>query len=645
MKRSGLFLLLLLAASERSQAASTYASPPLKLSQFNSVRLAPDVFRLGDKLRVRNLSSGNSIVIDLDPSQPYLAASVLSRIVASSEVEWLPEFSVLGGDSAVPSSAVAVDLPPALRVKANVIESRQLLNQSFPQRSWRVLGYRVLRASNGSFFLEVSNAVRTIFVSPEQAARRIEIREKSNLAKLFDLGWRSLSIQRYDLGLEAFQRIFKRKEHLDEKQNAQAHLGVAVSMYHIEGCTPPLDDHLVEADRDPANQDDVSYYRALCAMAHEHYDQAEVLFKKLVEKQHQNYSEASAFYLGVIAENDERYDDAEAAYLDTIDFAADATLASIAKTRLENVRVLKAQASLETKWISGGLSAGATYDNNVIALPAELTPASYGLSRQSALLTTDIAFLNFAPPWSRSITHKINYTFLMNKHFDKAIASSYDSHVQDVGTQLGFKTSPDQAHNFSYSWTSIALKPLGSSKESLRTQTASYSMKFLRGNNPEQPDSELEWTYRFTAIRPTQAPASSSTNLSANGHLLSVKYLQRRNFPHVYGPEFSAEQRNSKGSENSLWDVKAGASWDYYFGETSSPWYISQNGAFNYKPYFDSLENRHDYALSYVASLGKTWGSSLDTRLQVQGIYNFSTLRDTYQYRQASVSLLVTAFF
>ncbi len=637
-------VLLSLLVAPLSTRAATYASPPIRLTQVSSVRLAPEVFRLGNKLRVRNLSSGVSVVVEVDPREPYLPAGILSRVVTSSDQDWLPEFSVLSGEgSGVDPNEP--DLPPALRVRANTIEGGQQARSKATLRNWRVLGYRVLKSPTGLMFLEVSDGLKTVFVTPEQAARRIEIREKNALSKLFDLAWRSLTIQRYDLGLDAFQRIFRRQQMMNEKQLAQAHLGMALSKYHLEGCSKPLAQHLVEADKDPANQDDVSYYRALCAMNDENYDEAGVLFKRLVDKQHQNYLEASSFYLGVIAETDERYDDAEAAYLDTIDFASDSTLVGIAKARLDNVRQVKAINSLETKWISGGVSASAAYDTNVIALPEELTPASYGLSEQKALLSTDLAFLSLTPPWSRRFSHKINYTFLMNNHFDKEISSIYDSNVHDLGTQVGFRSDPDVKHGLSYSWSSISLGELGKSTESLRTHTSSYSLKFLRGANPEQPDSELEWGYRFTAIRPTIAALTERNNLEANGHLISVKYLQRRNSPHVYGPVFSAEWRESKGAENSLWDLHVGASWDYYFGNPQSPWYITQVGGFNYKPYFDTLDNRHDYTLGYTGSIGKTWGSSLDTRLQFSGTFNFSTLKNVYQYKQGSVSLLVTAFF
>lgn len=639
----GLGLLILIVAPLSARAA-TYASPPVRLSQVSSVRLAPEVFRLGNKLRVRNLSSGVSVVVEVDPREPYLPAGILSRVVTSPDQDWLPEFSVLSGQG-TGFDPNAPDLPPALRVRANALEGGKQARTSNTLRNWRVLGYRVLKSPSGLMYLEVSDGLKTVFVTPEQAARRIEIREKNALSKLFDLAWRSLTIQRYDIGLDAFERVFRRKQMMNEKQLAQAHLGLALSKYHLEGCSKPLAVHLVEADKDPANQDDVSYYRALCAMNDEKYDEAEVLFKRLVEKQHQNYSEASSFYLGVIAETDERFDDAEAAYLDTIDFASDSTLVGIAKSRLENVRSIKAMNSLETKWISGGVSASATYDTNVIALSEELTPASYGLSNQKALLTTDLAFLSLAPPWSRRFSHKLNYTFLMNKHFDDEISEIYDSNVHDLGTQVGFRSDPDVKHGLSYSWSSISLGELGKSTESLRTQSASYSLKFLRGANPEQPDSELEWGYRFTAIRPTIPPVTARNDLEANGHLVSVKYLQRRNSPHVYGPDFSAEWREAKGPENSLWDVHAGVNWDYYFGNPQSPWYITQVGGLNYKPYFDSLDNRHDYTASYTGSIGKTWGSSLDTRLQFSGTFNFSTLKNVYQYKQGSVSLLVTAFF
>jgi tetratricopeptide (TPR) repeat protein len=646
MRFAGLLLLGLIypeAPRAQAPARAVYASPPITLAQIRSVRFSPEVLKLGSKLRVRNLSSGLSRVFELEFGQSGLPAAALAPLVASPQQQWLPEFSILGSSEAQ-TLPDPTGIPASLQTQKQIIDNRPRVSSS-SELSWRVLGYRVLKSASGQLFLEVSDGLKTVFVSPEQAARRIELREQATLKKLFDLGWRSLSIQRYDLGQEAFERVLRSGTRLDEKSAAQAHLGLALSRYHREGCSKTLDAELLEADRDVANQDDVSYYRALCAMGDENYDEAEILFRKLADKSHPNYADASAFYLGVIAETDERYDDAETAYLDTLDFSSDATLAGIAKTRLENVRAIKAMEDLEARWISGGFSLGAGYDTNVVALPAELEPGAYGLSKQAALVSNDLVFASLAPPWSRFVSHKINYTFLLNKHFDPQIAKVYDSYLHDLGTQFVFGTSATTKHTLAYSWTSVRLGVLGRAKESLRSQTGSYTLRLLRGTDPNNPTSETQWSYRFNAIRPKLTPSAPENDLHANAHVVGVKFVQRKDFPHVHGPEASIEFRKAKGSENSLWDFRGAYSWDYYFGDLSSPWYVSQVGSFDYKPYYQSASSRNDYALAYSAALGRTWGASVDTRLQLSGLYNFSTLMREYQYRQAAASFVLTAFF
>ncbi len=331
--------------------------------------------------------------------------------------------------------------------------------------------------------------------------------------------------------------------------------------------------------------------------------------------------------------------------MDTIDFASDSALVALARARLDNIRALKALHSLQPKWISGGVSLGLGYDTNVISLPAEVSPADYGLSDEADTLNTNLAFLSLSPPWSRFFTHKLNYNFLMTRHLNKDIGSVYDSHVHDLGTQVGFRSSSWTGHTLAYSWSSISLGPLGSSEETLRTHTASYTLKTAFGKDPQRISSEWDLGFKFGLIQPLREATSAENDLTASSYQIFWKIQRRRDFPHLYGPEFSVEFRPSKGRENTLWDFKGAFHWSYYFGSSSTPWYLQQSASFSYKPYYLSARERHDYTPSYVGSLGRTWNSHLDTRLQVQGTMNFSTVKSLYQYRQAAVSLLVTAFF
>lgn len=631
---------------EAATSETTVASPPFRLSVVSSVRLSPEVFRFGDRLRIRNLSSGAQIVVNINSNHPFVSASVLSRLVSSPDQEWLPEFSVLASN--VPRKATRDVIPPALRVRRSVLESRgqsAAETQSMEQLTWRVLGYRLLRAPSGLTYLEVSDGVKTLFITPEQAARRLKAKEQRNLSRLFDLAWRAMAIQRYDIGRDGFSKIQKREKLLDTEQKAQVNLGMATSSYHLEGCSKSVDSYLIEADRDVQNRDDVSFYRALCNLAREDYKDAEILFKDLVEKQHAGYSEASSFYLGVIAEADERFDEAETAYLDTIDFAADSSLVTLAQQRLQNVRALKQIHSYQTKWISGGLNLGIAYDSNVVALPGELSPASYGLTKQSSLVSTDIAFLSLTPPWSPSFTHSLSYNFLISKHFDEGISKIYDSHAHDIGTQFQFNSSLSTSHSLGYSWSSISLGPLGSSQETLRSQTAYYLLRNMVGSSESRTPSFLDLTFRFLAIRPTLPVTIPETNLNSNGYAFTAKYSRRSSYPHVHGPEGTIEVRPSEGSENSLRELRGGYFWDYTFAGGRSPWYVSQSGYFSFKTYYESALKRKDYALNYLGSIGRTWGGGFDTKLQAQGILNFSTRKIDYQYKQSSISLLVTAYF
>lgn len=629
-----LFCVLGISISE----AQTIASPPVRLSLLNSIRLTPEVLRLGSKLRVRNISAGTQIVLNLNPEQTNISISELSSLVASEEQEALLEFSILRV-----SRTKELILPPnALR---NSGEDVLRMFEGSTQLQWKVLGYRVLRTKSGEVFMEVSDRLKTLFITPEQSYRRLQVTEERNLKRLFELAWRAISIEQYELAREGFQKILERESRLNFEQKAQVHLGLATSKYHLQGCGAEVNAHFIEADRDAQNRDDVSYYRALCSMTQKDFVNAEILFKDLVLKRHPGYSEASAFYLGVIAEEDERYDEAESAYMDTIDFSSDKALIELAQQRLENVRELQKYSSYGIKWISGGLSASGAYDSNVIALPSGVSPSSFGLSKEASLLMSHVAFLSLSPPWSSSLQNNINYSFLMNMHFEKEIGNIYDSNAHDVGTQFQFNTSDRSVQSLGGSWTRVATGILGQSEEALKTYMGYYQYRRMLGSDPLRPDQVLDLTLKYLAIRPSVAPVSATRDLHANSYTLQFKFSRREDAPHVHGPEAQIEYRPSKGIENSLWDYRLGGFWDYTFNGGNSAWYLSQRGYFSYKPYFESVSNRHDYTFNYMGALGRTWGSHFDTRLQFQGNLNFSTRQLDYQYQQAALSLLVTAYF
>ncbi len=630
------------------EAKTKFNSPPLQLGKIRSIELPSDLRRKALSLRVKNLSNGRFVIIKKDQIGDSISVSSLSGLVDSEDEVWLPEFSVLQKQF---QPVTRETLPRSLLVQKREMAPEGLgkaliepEEKSQKDLLWKQIGYRISKESqDGKWSLRLNENVVINFLTLEQASRRREIQESSEISKLFDIGWRSLEIAKYDLSAEAFEKLIEQQNKLNLKQKAQAYLGRAVTRFNLEGCAERLQDELLEADRDSRNQDDVGYYRALCALEEENYLEAENLFKEIVAKGHAQYGETSAFYIGVIAEKQERYDQAESVYLDTIDFTSDPAIVQLAKERLSYVRYLKNKYELSDSILHGGLSVTGAWDSNVVALPLELSPADYGLSKESSAYISTLGFLSLVPPWSSKFSHQINYNFFVTHYQEPSLVAAYDSMIHDIGTSFGFSSSSTINHSLSVSFSTVRVGSWGASYESLRSHSLSYQLRNIRVDSKNHPRRFVDYSFGFSNVLLKSAVSSPDYNPGAEGVSFGVKISELESESNVYGPIMSIEYRPARGREVSLGQLNVGGFWDIQF--PNRPMYFSQQAGFVFKDFYQSARSREDYQLNYSANLVWRLASSLELKFQYYGLLNVSSVPIEYQYSAHRLSVVLSAYF
>ena len=615
------------AHAQNAKSAATQEGPirldhPLRIDLPSSVK--------GKKVRIRNLETGREAVLDVGDENFLLSDSVRNLFDPEKPI-LTPEFSVLEIDkSSVPQR---VPFPNGV----GFYYSRSLV---FDQPRWRKLGYRTLRG-NVEIRIVLEPHLQTALLSADEAARRRSLMEDQGLRKLFDIGWRALGAKRYDVGLEAFGRMLKRREKLRPDQLSQAHLGHGIARFHQQGCATVNEDFL-EADRDPRNADDVSYYRALCLVEARKDVEAETIFRELARKQHPRYAEQSRFYLGVIAENDERFEEAESAYLDTIDFASDAGLVQLAKSRLEKLRKAKAAYNYDRKWFSAALVASAGYDSNVVSLPQELSPADYSLSNVSSFPFLGVVYAELKPPLGDRFDNRYRLTAVALHHSNGQLVETSDIQSYDASTSLGWTMNPKNTATLGLGYNSLYRGPFGKSGEYLAS--TSFDLKWSRGIGPAaNPSAVMDTSFKWALVRPREVAALPDYDLRATSYLLSWRYLFRRT-PNVYGPGIDVEYRPSEGRENSYAALTVLGKWDRPLVES---WALSlgQELALQYTPYYQTASDRKDWLVRYTGSVSRLWTSWMETRLQIIGNMSFSSNKSQYQYQRIQGNFLLTLFY
>lgn len=607
----------------------------------------------GGKVRIKNAATGQAKVIEVK-DQEFISSDEVRDLMDPKTKVFKPEFAILGTEKRrKPLSNRR--LKPGTEMLTNSLV--------FDQPVWRELSFKSLRTRSGAivFRLEgdtgrvlpgvrayVDSPGATVVTSvplptPEEAARRRSLMEGGDSRKLFDIGWRSLAAKRYDLGLIAFSKLVARKEYLSAEEVTQAHLGRALSRFNQEGCGKVEEDFRV-AERNPKNFDDVTYYRGLCAVEQKNFPAANAHFKALSNKSGSKYEESSRFFLGVVAENEDRLEDAESAYLDTIDFAKDAGLVNLAKTRLENVRRAKEARDYARRWLTAAFTGGLGYDTNVVALPRSLAPADYSLKGKSSPTMLGLMYTEIRPPWTRAIDLKFKYTLLNLRYLSTEISKNYNILSHEVGVGIGFTPSERDRITMDIAYNSIFKTTSGTLGEFMATPSFAVGWQGIFGPL-EAPTSDMAVDLKVGLARPRVSAAAPSYDASANSYALTNRYNMREASGDVWGPGLDFEYHPAVGSEISYYSATALAKWDQPVGPEDWGLYSSQELSFQYVPYYQSSASRKDKLVKYTGSVAHMWWGVLETRLQYIGTMSFSSVPANYRYNKGQFNLLLSAVF
>ncbi|MBS1983738.1 MAG: hypothetical protein JST16_06155 [Bdellovibrionales bacterium] len=628
-------------------SSAAFAQQPAKTKVPSDYRIEvpQELRKSGRKLRVVNKATGQQKVIDL-ADQEFIGSEEVRDLLDPKTQVFKPEFSIL--DSEQRRSP-----PQALRSTTGSPLTRSLV---FDQPIWRELGYspRAPRVKNGPIVFKLdSKAGRALnpnettvtglpAPTADEAARRRGLQEGGDIRKLFDIGWRAIAAKRYDLGVIAFERLIKKGDLLDAEQVAQAHLGHGLSSFHQNGCAKLEEDFRI-AERNPSNKEDISYYRGMCFVEAKQFPAAEKQFTELAKMQSAKYGESSRFFLGVVAENQERYDDAESSYLDTIDFAQDQRLVGLAKTRLENVRQLRAQKDFESKWFMVMATLGGGYDTNVVGLPQSVSPADFALTNEASASWLGLLYTEVRPPWTRSADWKLKYTFLTLNYTRGEIADSNDIKSHEIGTSVGFQPTKEDHLGMGLSYNSVYKGRWGHSGEYLATPAFEVNWQQVQGA-VENPTSDFDLSGKVSLARPKMA-SSAELDSYATSYLVAFRQNYHLKGGETMGPGLDLEVRPARGSDVSYYAGTLLGKWDFPLGEESLQMFINQELALQYSNYYQSSASRKDALLRYTGSISKLWSSSFESRLQFIGTATYSSVPTKYQYHKAQINLLLTAFY
>lgn len=637
--------------------SSFLASPPSfgqATPAVPAIRVPELLRKKGGKIRIKNAVTGKAKVIDL-ADEEFISSDAVRELMDPSKPQFKPEFSVLDFEHKGGAKGSRAGAGGGM----NSI-TRSLV---FDQPVWREVTFKAMRAKSGAivFLLDektgkvvpgprvvrggTSTAVTSLpLPSPEEAARRRNLLEGSDVKKLFDIGWRAINAKRYDLAFIAFGKLTQKEELLNAEQSTQAHLGRGLSRFHQEGCAKIEEDFRV-AERNPANRDDISYFRGLCHVEAKRYREADSLFKDLGQKKDSKYAESARFFVGVVAENEERYGDAEAAYMDTIDFAQDQALVTLAKARLENAKQLRIQQEFASKWLLLALTASGGWESNAVSLPRDLAPSAYGVSKASSAVDMGLVYAEIKPPWTRAADFKIKYTGLLMHYLTKDVADSFDIQSHELGMSVGFTPTEKDSVGLGISYNSVFKKTDGTFGELLATP--GFQFDWTQVNGPaDNPSSDFNVNFKAGLVRPRTKPAGGleTVDPTANSYLLAWRYNIHAGGGETYGPGVDLEYRPSVGSENSYYSATLLGKWDQPVGPEAWELYTSQEFAFSYTPYYESEASRKDWVAKYTGSVAKLVTGWMEARLQGIATVNHSSV-STNTFNKFQINLLLSAFF
>jgi hypothetical protein len=604
------------------------------------IEIPPEVRAEGGKIRVTNRLTGRSKTLEVSHRRTLTEDDVGDLVDPDGGFE--PEFSLLTSDGKYrPLRSLS---PASTKLAQSLIFDRPL---------WRGVGYDA-RDTEAARIFRLRKQMGPLqpwrpdppFATPSpspavEAAKRSKL-ETAEIRRLFDEGWAALHSKQNDVAFTDFSALVAGEGSLSAEQRTQAHLGRGMARFHQEGCAKVEEDFVI-AEKDPKHYDDVTYFRGLCLVEGKKFAEAEPLFRSLVNKTGSTYGESARFLFATTCENQEKYDDAESAYLDLIEFGEDANLVKISKERLEAVRALRAAKEYERKWYVAAATLALGYDTNVVSLPQSLAPSAYNITRPSSPSAMGLVFAELKIPYVKIFDPRVRYSFLTLSYLRSELKTN-DIQSHDAGGSLSYTLNDQHRFSAGLGYNSVFLGPMGLSGEYIATPSLDASWQRTRGT-AEAPLGDDTVSAKLSFARPRKHVELEVFDATSNSYLVGYRRTTRTESGNVFGPGADLEYKPAKGKENSIVALSALGRWDLPVGPQILEIYASQEVALIYTRYYESSGKRKDTLARYTGSIAKLWKPWLETRFQVIGTLNFSSLKANYQYRKGQVNLLVSAFF
>jgi hypothetical protein len=479
-------------------------------------------------------------------------------------------------------------------------------------------------------------------VSAEDPALAKAARRKAALAQL-EKSWQQVLAQKYDLSLVGLNALVtKMGDDLNAEERNKALFGRALSRFHQMGCRE-AGPEFEELQTPGPYLEDARYYGGLCALDRGDYPAARERFQALMSQSSTRYQDAARFYLGVASEAEGDLDAAESAYLDTVDFASDQGIVSLAKDKLALLEDKKAQDRYSKNLISVLAVGGLGWDSNALSLPANVQPSDYNLESGSSANYLGLLYLDLKNPLLHRLQNKVHYTFLMLGYLNSQIAPTSDLQSHSVGTSVEWGEDLGYRHTVDAKYSLTSLGKLGSSEKFLTSYGASWglSKSFLDARGS---DLDHMWNHSLDVSRQTPAEAATSAASDGTAFLFAGTHKLRK-FRGVtsYGPGGEWEYKAAKGSDARYFMLGANGAYEQPIGPELWKLKFTQEGALKGTFYFSSSAKRKDYLLTTTSSVSRPLSDKFEARAQLVLSKNFSA--DDYAYNRYQLNVSLSAFF
>ena len=473
---------------------------------------------------------------------------------------------------------------------------------------------------------------------------------------LYTMGWKSIEATKFHIAEEAFTRIIGRGALLSPEERAVAHLGRAIATYNRVGCQR-LQADLTEADRHPATISEVSFYRGMCLLEINRYDDAEALFEKVIDLGPGPMEGPALYYRALIWELTLEWDKAETGYIDVIENVRDKGLVERAKIRLEGMKKDLRSHLKEKKWWSLLLNTSVGVDSNVLALPAELKASDYGYTEADSGYVQGIVFAEVRPAWGSKFFQQMRYTGFAQHYTGPGMANALDIVSHDVQNAFSLSTGGFDRLGLQTSYNSVSLGKISAHQEYIGITSAKIFLKTIGifgelRRLKRQPvyegaeeSSQRQLYAKIALLYPKQGYSAPEFNSKATIYTFGYDQNYFESDFMSWGHKAYLESKVAVGRENSYYAAGGGGNYSYLLNwiETGVTWANDFNA--QYSTYTSSAADRQDYSLKLNTSLTHEVWTGGELQWLLSGTANLSTQKGVYQYLKYQAQVGITQFF